>query len=148
MFLCTWISLLVFELNVFQPFRFVERPAVRGFITYLNHTLRDNDIPKKSAIANSVNGKVIQLEEMTLEIIKVCPIRLLCVYNVCWHWPIDSESRRKFPLSGMDGLPVDDALSPHSASHLLTRHLATIISGSSRTISLNSTHLLDDTLGN
>lgn len=70
MFPCTPINL--FELNVFQPFRFVERPAVRGFITYLNHTLRDNDIPKKSMIANSVNGKVIKLEEITLEIIKVC----------------------------------------------------------------------------
>ena len=69
MFSCMQIN--IFELDVFQPFRFVERPAVRGFITYLNHTLCDNDIPKKSAIANSVNGKVLRLEEITLEIIEV-----------------------------------------------------------------------------
>jgi hypothetical protein len=72
--------LTLFELNNFQPFRFVERPAVRGFITYLNHTLRDNDIPKKSAIANSVSEKVLRLEEITLEIIKVC---LLGVRSFC-----------------------------------------------------------------
>lgn len=49
----------------------MERPAVRGLVTYLNHTIHDNDIPKKSAIANAVNGKVIHLEEITLEIIEV-----------------------------------------------------------------------------
>ena len=64
--------------TVSQPFHFVERPAVRSFITYLNHTLGDNDIPKKSAIANSVNGKVIQLEEVTLEIIEVCIAGFRC----------------------------------------------------------------------
>lgn len=44
---------------------------MRGLVTYLNHTVRDNDIPKKSAIANAVNSKVLHLEEITLEIIKV-----------------------------------------------------------------------------
>jgi hypothetical protein len=76
------LKINLFELNNFQPFCFVERPAVRGFITYLNHTLRDNDIPKKSAIANYINGKMIQLEEITLEIIKVLPTCFQCLLSL------------------------------------------------------------------
>jgi hypothetical protein len=57
----------------FQPFRFVERPAVRGFITYLNHKLRDDDIPHKSGIASAVDGRVFQLEELTVAIVNVRP---------------------------------------------------------------------------
>ena len=82
----TWyvpcILILLLKLNNLQPFRFVERPAVRGFITYLNHTLLDNDIPKKSAMANSVNGKVLQLEESTLDIIKVGMFNVLLMFAV------------------------------------------------------------------
>lgn len=75
---CDLVRSFACGLNRFPAVSFVERPAVRGFITYLNHTLRDNDIPKKSAIANSVNGKVIQLEEITLEIIEVCIAGFRC----------------------------------------------------------------------
>ena len=56
----------------FQPFWFVECPAVREFITYLNHKLWDDDIPHKSSIASTVNAKVLQLEELTLAIVEVC----------------------------------------------------------------------------
>ena len=62
----------MFANKSFQPFRFVERPAVRDFITFLNHKLQDDDIPHKSSIANTVNGKVLQLEELTLDLVKVC----------------------------------------------------------------------------
>ena len=55
-----------------QPFRFVERPAICGFITYLNPKVQDNDIPKKSCIAASVSAKVASLEEQTFNIIDVC----------------------------------------------------------------------------
>ena len=49
----------------------MERPTVRGFIAYLNHSLRDNDIPKKSVLAGVVDAKVVYLEELTLELIDV-----------------------------------------------------------------------------
>ena len=49
----------------------MEWPAVCGLITYLNHTLCDDDIPKKSAIANAVNAKVTHLEQITLAIIEL-----------------------------------------------------------------------------
>ena len=42
-----------------------------GFITYINHKLRDDDILHKSSLAGAVNEKVIQLEEQTLSIVKV-----------------------------------------------------------------------------
>ena len=38
---------------------------------YLNHKIQDDDIPHKSSIAGAVNAKVIQLEELTLDIVKV-----------------------------------------------------------------------------
>ena len=62
--------------NTLQPFRFVKRPAVHGFITYLNHKINNNNIPRKSCIATSVNAKVAKLDEVTLDIIDVH------VYNV------------------------------------------------------------------
>lgn len=49
---------------------------MRGFINYLNHKINDNDIPKKSCIAASVDSKVAKLDELTLNIMDVC------VYNV------------------------------------------------------------------
>jgi len=71
----------MFANKSFQPFRFVERPAVRDFITFLNHKVQDDDIPRKSSIANAVNGKVLQLEELTLAIVKV---HILCqCLNLC-----------------------------------------------------------------
>ncbi len=54
-----------------QPFRFIERPAVRGLIKYLNPKLQDTDIPKKLCIATSVDAKILQLEKITLDIVKV-----------------------------------------------------------------------------
>jgi hypothetical protein len=60
-----------FANEFFQPFRFVERPAVRDFITFLNHKLQDGDIPHKTCMATAVNGKVLQLEERTIAIVKV-----------------------------------------------------------------------------
>lgn len=64
----------------FQPFRFVERPAVRGLITYLNPKLRDDDIPKKSAMAAAVYAKVAQLENVTMEIVDVRIITYLLYF--------------------------------------------------------------------
>lgn len=63
--------------TMLQPFRFVERPAIRGFITYLNPKVQDSDIPKKSSIAASVSTKVASLEEQTFNIIDVCDIFFL-----------------------------------------------------------------------
>ncbi len=54
-----------------QSFRFVERPAVRRFILYLNRKLTDGDIPHKSTMAESVNKKVVIVEETTRKLIKV-----------------------------------------------------------------------------
>lgn len=89
-----------------QPFRFVERPAVRGFITYLNHTLRDDDIPKKSAIANAISAKVIQLEQITLQIIERIPSKVSTIWD---GW---SSRRRRpftsFSISYIDSPPGDD----------------------------------------
>ncbi len=77
-----------------QPFRFIERPAVRGFITYLNPKLQDTDVPKKSCIAEAVDAKVAQLEEITLEIVEVCFIRhLLLVANQHIAYPVKSVYR-------------------------------------------------------
>jgi hypothetical protein len=56
---------------VVWPFRFVERPVICGFITYLNHKVRDEDIPHKTCIADAVNEKVLMLEEITLGIVDV-----------------------------------------------------------------------------
>ena len=57
---------------LYQSFRFVERPAVRGFISYLNPKVGDENIPKKSCIADAVNTKVEKLDELTVELIAVC----------------------------------------------------------------------------
>ena len=58
-------------LTYLQPFRFVERSAVRGLISYLNPKIQDDGIPKKSCIAGAVNAKVIYLETKTFDIIEV-----------------------------------------------------------------------------
>jgi len=57
--------------NTLQPFRFVEQPAVCSFITYLNPKINDNDIPRKSWIAVSVNAKVAKLKDLTHDVIDV-----------------------------------------------------------------------------
>ena len=44
---------------------------MRGLITYLNHKVRDEDIPHKTCIADAVNEKVLMLEEITLGIVDV-----------------------------------------------------------------------------
>ena len=49
-----------------------ERPAVRGFITYLNPKLRDDNIPRKSSMAAAVNDKVAKLKDATIKLIDVC----------------------------------------------------------------------------
>ena len=66
-----------------QPFRFVECPAIREFITYLNPKVQDGDIPKKSCIAASVRAKVASLEEQTVNIIDVCDIFFLFSVLTC-----------------------------------------------------------------
>jgi hypothetical protein len=50
----------------------VERPAVRGFISYLNPKVEDEMIPKKTCMAESVMTKVEKLDNLTIELIKVC----------------------------------------------------------------------------
>lgn len=50
----------------------MERPAVRGFISYLNPKIDDEAIPKKSCMADTVNAKVEKLDNNTIELIKVC----------------------------------------------------------------------------
>lgn len=50
----------------FKSFRFVERPAVRRFILYLNRQLMDHDIPHKTTMADSVNKKVIVVEDRVI----------------------------------------------------------------------------------
>lgn len=52
-------------------FWFCERPAVRGFVQYLNGKVKETDIPKKSAMAESVAARVEGLEEITKDLIKV-----------------------------------------------------------------------------
>jgi len=49
----------------------VERPAVRGLISYLNPKVEDEYIPKKTCMANIVNAKVEKVENITIELIKV-----------------------------------------------------------------------------
>jgi hypothetical protein len=62
---------LLFLLISFQSFRFVERPAFRGFISYLNPKIGDELIPKKSCMADAVYTRVEQLEDLTIELIGV-----------------------------------------------------------------------------
>jgi hypothetical protein len=114
-----------FTNHSFQPFRFVERPAVRGFITYLNQKLQDNDIPHKSSIAGAVNAKVLQLEELTFAIVKV----RCSSFNLCQSLPTNQQripskvstiwdgwSTRKrrpftsFSISFIDSPPDNDTL--------------------------------------
>jgi hypothetical protein len=69
----------------FQSFRFVERQAVRGFISYLNPKIGDELIPKKSCMADAVNTRVEQLEDLTIELIGVCILFLrilLFLFNI------------------------------------------------------------------
>ena len=47
-----------------QLFRFVERPAVRGFISYLNPKVEDGAIPKKTCMVDTVNTKVEKLDNI------------------------------------------------------------------------------------
>ena len=54
-----------------QSFRFVERPAVRGLISYLNPKIEDEAIPKKTCMADTVNTNVEKLDNITIELIKV-----------------------------------------------------------------------------
>jgi hypothetical protein len=56
---------------IWQSFRFVERPAVRGLISYLNPKVEEESIPKKTCMADTVNTKVEKLENITIELIKV-----------------------------------------------------------------------------
>jgi hypothetical protein len=49
----------------------VERPAVRGFISYLIPKVEDETIPKKTCMADTVNAKVEKLDNMTIELVKV-----------------------------------------------------------------------------
>ena len=64
----------------FQSFRFVERQAVRGFISYLNPKIGDELIPKKLCMADAVNTRVEQLEDFTIELIGVCVLFLHILY--------------------------------------------------------------------
>ena len=50
----------------------MERPAVRGFISYLNPKVEDEAIPKKTCMADMVMTKVEKLDSLTIELIKVC----------------------------------------------------------------------------
>lgn len=50
----------------------MERPAVRGLISYLNPKVADEHIPKKTCMADRVNTKVEKLDDITIELIKVC----------------------------------------------------------------------------
>jgi hypothetical protein len=132
-------------LNSFQPFRFIERPAVRGLITYLNPKLQDTDIPKKSCIAAAVDGKVQQLEKITIEIIEVCVFSGLLTTRTD---QTNSESNRKCPPYGMVGPLENVDPSHHSVSASSIHRPMTIPAGSSRSISSSSTRPLDDTLEN
>jgi hypothetical protein len=58
-------------ITIFQPFRFVERPAFRGFVSYVNPKITDTDIPRKTAIASAIDTKVACLENTTINIINV-----------------------------------------------------------------------------
>ena len=50
----------------------MERPAVRGFISYLNPKVEDEAILKKTCMADTVNTKVEKLDNITIELIEVC----------------------------------------------------------------------------
>ena len=63
--------MLDFYWILWQSFRFVERPAVRGFISYLNPKVEDEAIPKKMCMAETVNTKVEKLDNVTIDMIKV-----------------------------------------------------------------------------
>ena len=129
-------------LNSFQPFRFIERPAVRGLITYLNPKLQDTDIPKKLCIVAAVDGKVHHLEKVTIEIIEVCGFSGLLTTRTDHA---NSKSNRKCPPCGMVGPLENVDPSHHSVSASSTHRPMTIPTGSSRNISSSSTRLLDDT---
>lgn len=62
----------------FQPFRFVEHPALQDFITFLNHKIKDDDILHKSSIANAVNGKVLQLESLCSTLLRYVAHASIC----------------------------------------------------------------------
>jgi hypothetical protein len=62
----------------------VERPAVRGLISYLNPKATDEQIPKKTCMADTVNTKVEKLDDITIELIKVC-IPFILGYSFTIH---------------------------------------------------------------
>jgi len=62
----------VSDCNIWQSFCFVERPAVQGFISYLNPKVEDEVIPKKTCMADAVNTKVEKLDNIRIDLIKVC----------------------------------------------------------------------------
>jgi hypothetical protein len=59
------------SLTLFQAFRFVERPAVRGLISYLNPQVDEGLIPKKTCMADAVMTRVERLEDLTIDLVKV-----------------------------------------------------------------------------
>jgi hypothetical protein len=62
-----------------QPFRFVERASLQRLVLYLNPGLGNNDIPKKSVMANAVMEKVEKLDAIDRELIAVrgCTVSIL-----------------------------------------------------------------------
>ena len=95
--MCDLVSNLEFLISStddsLQPFQFIERPAVRGLIKYLNPKLQDTDIPKKLCITASVDTKVLQLEKITVDIVEVRIIYLVTTSNQNIVYPIQSVYR-------------------------------------------------------
>ncbi|KAM6502733.1 hypothetical protein JOM56_002710 [Amanita muscaria] len=58
---------LIVDVNL--PFQFVDSPAFRRMVCYLNPKLTDKDIPKKACMANAVDEKIAKLDGIDLELI-------------------------------------------------------------------------------
>ncbi|KAJ3503385.1 hypothetical protein NMY22_g18264 [Coprinellus aureogranulatus] len=62
-------------------FRFCEAPAFRRLIFYLNPSIKDSDIPKKTCVSEAVAKKVARLNGLTKDLIETIPGKASIVWD-------------------------------------------------------------------
>ena len=99
-----------------------------GFISYLNPKISDELIPKKSCMADAVNTRVEQLEDLTIELIGVC-ILFLRIHISIQHSYLSRLLSPKSVLSGMAGRHAIAAHIPLLALFIYIHQPITTVSG-------------------
>ncbi|PPR06396.1 hypothetical protein CVT24_002491 [Panaeolus cyanescens] len=85
-----------------KSFRFCERPSLRHFVLALNPKLKDNDIPKKTTMADAVKAKIERLDKLDVEQIANVD-SLITLIGDGWS----AESRRPYTGIGIQYINSD-----------------------------------------